>query len=669
MRSTWKSFGVALCVLLLALLGQYCSSPESKTEVWLNHHDSVRYVGKSTCMQCHAGIHEQFLKTGMGQSLGKARPVRSSSTFNKHAAVYDASRDLYYLPAFRGDSLTITEFRLEGRDTIHKRVQPIQYIIGSGHHTNSHLFLSGGYLFQAPLTFYTQKGIWDLPPGFENGANSRFNRLIGLECMSCHNAYPGFVQGSENKYTFVPEGIDCERCHGPGSIHVREKRAGTLVDTAKHIDYTIVNPGKLSVERQFDLCQRCHLQGNAVLKPGKSFYDFKPGMALHEVMEVYLPTYSSDSNQFIMASHADRLKKSSCFEVMSERHGDAKGLRPYRNALTCVTCHNPHVSVRERGVASFNNTCQSCHSAQKVANCGAPEVQRNAAQNNCVGCHMPVSGSVDIPHVTVHDHYIRKRPIALQEAKDRGRFLGLRCVNNPNPDIRSRLVAYVQHFEKFDVGNSVLLDSAVQLSKGIALGDTAYLGELVHLHFTRRDYAMIVRIAEASGGMQTLTRHVLTRRSWSNEDAWTAYRIGESYLNLGNTALALPYLQAANRLAPAHFEFSNKLASAFMALNRVSEAENLYRRLTVECPNYAPGWSNLGYIRLLQGYPGEAEQYYRKALGLDPDYGQAVVNLSGLLAMHQRKDEAYRLLKRYRKYATERDPIDAMLKQLEHSER
>ena len=64
----------------------------------------------------------------------------------------------------------------------------------------------------------------------------------------------------------MPSGIDCERCHGPGSIHVKQRQNGSKVDTSKYIDYSIVNPAKLSIDEQFDVCQRCHLQGNAILK-------------------------------------------------------------------------------------------------------------------------------------------------------------------------------------------------------------------------------------------------------------------------------------------------------------------------------------------------------------------------------------------------------------------
>lgn len=75
-----------------------------------------------------------------------------------------------------------------------KRVEKISYIVGSGQHTNSHLIDINGYLHQAPITFYTQKGQWDLAPGFEKGQNTRFERKIEMECITCHNGYPEQVK-------------------------------------------------------------------------------------------------------------------------------------------------------------------------------------------------------------------------------------------------------------------------------------------------------------------------------------------------------------------------------------------------------------------------------------------------------------------------------------------
>ena len=215
---------------------------------------------------------------------------------------------------WKNDSLYLLEFRVKNKDTTHQLIKNVDYKIGSGHHTNSHLFEINGFIHQMPYTYYTQDKIADLPPGFENGDNTRFSREIGIECMSCHNAYPQFITGSENKFSNIPNGIDCERCHGPGEAHLKHIQSGNWVDTSKYIDYSIVNPAKLSLDLQFDVCQRCHLQGTAILAEGKSFIDFKPGKHLKEIMDVYIPKYEGD-DAFIMASHVDRLKQSACFKA------------------------------------------------------------------------------------------------------------------------------------------------------------------------------------------------------------------------------------------------------------------------------------------------------------------------------------------------------------------
>ena len=383
------------------------------------------------------------------------------------------------------------EFRLKEKDTIYKRIEKVDYIVGSGQHTNSHIFNTNGYLHQMPMTYYTQKGQWDLPPGFENGFNTRFSRKIGLECMSCHNSLPDFVEGSENKFNALPEGVSCERCHGPGSIHVQQRSTGSKVDTSQYIDYSIVNPGKLQIDKQFDVCQRCHLQGNSVLKEGKSFFDFRPGMKLSDIMTTFLPRYKDADDKFIMASHADRLKQSKCF-VNSFKLADSTSLRPYKNALTCVTCHNPHVSVKVTGKEIFNNACKNCHNTNtKNGLCSEKENVRTLVQDNCVSCHMPRSGAIDIPHVSVHDHYIRKpmKKVEIEKVKE---FIGLCAINEKNPSRAVKAKAYIQQYDRFDY-NPIFLDSAkFYLSDKSTKDIQENFESLIHLYFIKLDYFWVI---------------------------------------------------------------------------------------------------------------------------------------------------------------------------------
>ena len=281
---------------------------------YLNHNDTVKYVGKEQCAMCHADIYDSYIHTGMGKSIHYATREHSALSVSDMPIIHDSIKNLSYQPFFQNDSLYLKEFRLKDQDTIHLLIKKVDYKIGSGHHTNSHLFEINGYLHQMPYTYYTQDNIADLPPGFEDGYNSRFTREIALECMSCHNANVDHESASSNKYKTIPQGIDCESCHGPGELHVKRKLAGEIIDTSKYIDYSIVNPAKLPLDLQFDVCQRCHLQGTTILANGKSFNSFKPGMDLEDVMDTYLPKYVDD-HSFIMASHVDRLKQSACFQI------------------------------------------------------------------------------------------------------------------------------------------------------------------------------------------------------------------------------------------------------------------------------------------------------------------------------------------------------------------
>ncbi|PBQ33336.1 pilus assembly protein TadD [Sphingobacteriaceae bacterium] len=591
--------------------------------LYLNHSDSAKYVGMMTCRQCHQPIYNTFIETGMGKSFDIATTKKSSGDFSS-ASIYDKIADLHYKAYWDHDSLFIKEFRLAEKDTTHVRTEQVNYIIGSGQHTNSHMQSVNGYINQMPMTYYTQKKHWDLPPGFENGVNTRFSRKIGLECMSCHNGYPEFVLGSENKFKSVPNGIDCERCHGPGSIHVAERSTGSKIDTSKYIDYSIVNPAKLSIDAQFDICQRCHLQGNAVLKEDKSFYDFKPGQKLSDFISVFLPKYKNADEDFIMASHADRLKQSACFIKSYEKAGKQNSLKPYQGAMTCVTCHNPHVSVRNTNKNSFNDACMKCHAPASSLVEKAHRQLPAANLKNCVSCHMPSSGSTDIPHVSVHDHYIRK-PITKKEKEKIKTFIGLYSVNEKNPDALTRTKAYIDQYSKFDQ-NPVYLDSALSILKTVKDAKKS-LALQIQIYFIKQNFPQILNLINTYGEKKCDSFFVT--KSFENKDAWTAYHIGEAFSNTGNTPSAVKWFTKAVALAPYNLDFRNKLGSNLAASNNMNGATEQFEFIMQENPKFVSAYSNLGYIKLTQGFPAEAFRLYTLGKKLDPDNEALLLNLAG----------------------------------------
>ncbi len=632
----YKSLAISVMVVFFFFIR--CSSDRVEVEtnplektthiqksLYLNHHDSVEYIGMDQCKQCHTENHKTFIHTGMGRSFGLANPEKSSAVFNSHSVLYDKDFNLFYQPQWKGEQLVLKEYRLSEnkKDTLYSRDQVINYIVGSGQHTNSHMVDKNGYVTQAPFTYYTQDGHLDFPPGFENGHNTRFSRKIGLECMSCHNGLPEFVLGSENKYNKVPMGIDCERCHGPGELHVQQFRNGQITDTSKFIDYTIVNPGKLSPELQFDLCSRCHLQGNMVLKNGKNFYDFKPGMELSEVLDVFLPKYTDSDEKFIMASHVDRLKMSDCFK-------NAEG-------MTCILCHNPHISVKETKAQHFDNVCKSCHQNKEHSLC-TEDLEKKEGQT-CVSCHMPKTGSSDIPHVRITDHKIavqkeNKRSLA-QETHE---FLNLYCVNNDNPDTLTLIKAYLQQYERFEMLD-VLLKKAEELLRTQPLTVDIF-EQYVHLHFLQgQGYKSVVLLAKLPNRwMDEL------EPSFDNKNAWLLYRLAKAYVNNRDVINAKRMYSKAIELAPFHLDIRLSFGKELLEWGDIPSAQTQLKFIIKENPNYELAYTPLAYSYALQQNYLEAEKLYNQAIELNPNDFHAQSNLAGLYVMKGNVPHAKKLL-------------------------
>lgn len=609
---------IIYCALLGTALGiTFCNRETNTASPFLNLDPEVTYVGMATCRSCHNNVHSTFVHTGMGRSFDAATPQKSAASFGPHDVVYDKQNDLYYKPFFKDSVMYVLEYRLVGGDTVHQRLEKISYIVGSGQHTNSHIIAENGYVYQAPVTYYTQQKKWDLAPGFDE-FNERFDRFLTTECITCHNHYPEHVAGSLNKYAKMPAGIECERCHGPGSLHVKEKLAGHLVDTATQTDFTIVNPRKLPRDLQMDLCQRCHLQGVSILEEGKSYFDFRPGMPLNSVMNVFLPRFTNSHEKFIMASQADRLRLSNCYK-MSE--------------MTCLSCHNPHVSVEATGKDHYNAACQSCHAAPQKT-CSAPAAERNAAADNCSGCHMPRSGSTDIPHVNITDHWISKTNIKGKKTATttQADFLGLQILTKTQASPLDMARGYIATFDKY-LPSAIMLDSARYYLERSRLPAKKTFDTWIHLHFARRDYAAIAALA-ATQKVQELS------------DGWTAYRIGEALYSTQSPTAAMPYYQRAAELMPYTLEFKEKLGTAQLALRSYKAAIATFEAVLKENPKRKLALSNLGFAWVLQGRYAQGEAYYAQALALDPDYLQALLNKAAVRLLQGDKAEARKLLQR-----------------------
>ena len=77
-----------------------------------------------------------------------------------------------------------------------------------------------------------------------------------------------------------------------------------------------------------------------------------------------------------------------------------------------------------------------------------------------------------------------------------------------------------------------------------------------------------------------------------------------------------------------HFEKAYETARSLFEEGRLDEAEHLYQKLLENSPRgYADVFNNLGLIYFQKGFTERAAQFFEKALGLNPKYTEASLNL------------------------------------------
>jgi tetratricopeptide (TPR) repeat protein len=261
---------------------------------------------------------------------------------------------------------------------------------------------------------------------------------------------------------------------------------------------------------------------------------------------------------------------------------------------------------------------------------------------NCVGCHMPSSGSIDIPHVSVHDHYIRK-PISKKEKDKIKTFVGLYSINEKDPSSLTKAQAYINQYEKFDQ-NVSFLDSAASLLKDKKAEELfTNIRALIQLNFIKQNFQKIISYVTQIGEQRCLYT-LFVKKSFDNLDAWTCYRIAESYYYTNNLQGSIQWFKQAVNLAPFNLEFRNKLGSTLAALNNFKDAKEQFNFVIKENPKHVSALTNLGYVKLSEGMQAEAIKLYQIALKIAPDYEPLLLNLAGYFAFAKNKKEAKRYL-------------------------
>ncbi len=330
----------------------------------------------------------------MGRSVSP--PNRWLPGQGKAANSFDAS-GLHYAVERRGDTVWHREALPRGGSTPAVEIAAeIASTIGSGQQGQSYIVNRDGRFYQSPISWLVSTGRWDLSPGYRS-RSWHFNRIITESCLFCHCNEAHGEEGTLNAFepkSLPLQAIGCERCHGPGQLHVAAHESGGG-ETGP--DRTIVNPSRLTPQLREAVCEQCHLQGEArVVRAGVSMWSYRPGLPFEQFVTVFVtPPHSGGSKS---VSHVEQMHQSRCYQGSGGRLG-------------CISCHDPHVLPAEsQRVAWYRSRCLKCH--QESA-CSLPveERRQQTHADSCIECHLPRGDSSNIAHASITDHRIVRRPI------------------------------------------------------------------------------------------------------------------------------------------------------------------------------------------------------------------------------------------------------------------
>jgi tetratricopeptide (TPR) repeat protein len=252
---------------------------------------------------------------------------------------------------------------------------------------------------------------------------------------------------------------------------------------------------------------------------------------------------------------------------------------------------------------------------------------------------MPQSGSIDIPHVSVHDHWIRK-PISKEKIAKTKQFVGLFAINEKQTDKVTKAKAFIQQYEKF-TPLKYYLDSAEFLLINCDLKSNYALDALTHLYFVQNNFDALVKLSNDLG-IETILNKKLNTVSTTNINSWVSYRIGEAYYFGTDYVNAEKFYANSVKLAPYILDFQNKYGSVLLKLEKLIPAKKTFEFIIKEDSNHTQALLNLAYIHELEGNSKKSEELLLTALKFDPDYEQAWINITGIYLKNNKIENAKR---------------------------
>lgn len=548
----------------------------------------IKFVGDQVCTECHTDICNTYHAHPMGRSaefMNNASPLEKydgSANNPCKSGVY--TLDVTKTPDGLKHRMTA---KLPDGTTLPEYTTAANLAIGSGTRGRSYVSIENGSVWQSPISWFSSENKWDVSPGFDLGAGGR--RPIIAGCLICHVNNVDAIQGTVNTFKEpllgIQASIGCERCHGPGDLHAKERKVSK---PSGKIDHSIVNPKHLAPDLQTSICKQCHLQGQErVRRRGRNESEFRPGLPFDQFITVFVRHADlADTNRSV--GQFEQMAQSSCKTSSGGK-------------LLCTSCHDPHkVPTEAEKEGYYRNTCQKCHESK---GCIAPSADRKAKNDSCIACHMPKGGSSNIAHASVTDHRILRRPSTPTPPK------GVSPGESP-----------LAIFE----GGSVPADE-IRRDMGIAL-------------------ARLTAALPQSGSKQMLgaiakERLSVSLQTWRGDaDAWLA--MAKIDAAIGDRMERWKSAERAVKLDPDSEHALAELADAAMVVKKYDRALEAATRLVQRHPRSIDHWVTRGNIYSAMKEWQKAADDSHAALKIQPLHVQSRLILAGALLRTHGADEA-----------------------------
>jgi tetratricopeptide (TPR) repeat protein len=553
---------------------------------------SAELVGSEKCGSCHVE-HLRRQKEHHMALTGRAvtaqtvplwfsrerlaKPVRWPSESGPAAPRYRARPDQVFL---------------EAADTTGQvRSARVAAVFGSGARGFTPLSAEEGKAVrELRLSFSSPHDSWLMTPGSDgdpDALGTPRSAEQSRDCISCHATVIAWRASRLDAEASV-FGVQCERCHGPGSAHVQavleQSEAGK-----------IFNPGSLRADRQVEFCGQCHRRPTD-LDPF-DVLNRAPGLARHAAASLML---------------------SACFRRS-----------PPAETISCLDCHDPHRNI-DAASDPFRATCLRCHASPEREHWS----QAINSSSDCVGCHMPVETKA-FHGVRFTDHWIRTPaspvPLGSRRQDEYLRYLEesyRQAVLRPGlgPEKAAKL--------RVNLGEVLFgreqYDTAFRwLREGLSLSPSYAQRLRAAAMFRQRG-----SIEDAVGILEEAIRAEPGRA-----DAY--YQQGELLQRQGRLDAAAGRYREALERRPEFPGAHNSLGSVLGSRGQLGEAMTHFRRAIELKPDYAEAHQNLGLALQRSGRLVEALAEFKESVRLKPDWPAALHSLARILATHP--DESVRI--------------------------